>query len=105
MISDVAMENAARLDLNNDKDIDYAEGCANRREEIAGHNGIGVVQNECRPALIATWRARLLAQILADCSWGNVDAKLEQQFIGDAFLAPRCIFAIQLLDDLPEVIQ
>jgi len=104
MFSNVAVENSAGADFHRHKDIENAERSGHGHEEVARNDNLRVVANEGRPALIASWRARMfLTEILPDRSRRNLDSEFKQQFVGDALFAPRRILAGQRSDDLSEV--
>ena len=60
-------------------------------KEVAGHHDLGMVTEDVQPAL---FRARcahwpVLAKVLADGARGDLNAQLELQLIGNAFLSLR----------------
>ena len=87
MASHVAVQNSPRSDLHRHKYIQDLERSGDRNEEIAGHDGLGMVANEGAPALVGTV-ARFTGIQILPCSRRNVDAKFETQFIGNPFLSP-----------------
>src|SRR5215475_14728522 len=51
MSGDVTVQNAASVDFHNHEDIQPAEACRDRRQEISGHHGLGVIPDEASPVL------------------------------------------------------
>ena len=76
--------------LNQHQDIEQSERRRDCQEEVAGDDRLGVIAHKRRPAMIATWTARRsLGHVFTYRARRNPDSELEQELIGDAFLAPE----------------
>jgi hypothetical protein len=51
MSRDVTVQNAATADFHNHEDIQQAEACRHRHQEISCHHGLGVIPDEASPVL------------------------------------------------------
>ena len=104
MIRDLDVHQLSCSELN---DYEHIEALKRRRDhgqEITGNDRLGVISHEDRPALIASWwspRAFRHA-LLANGTRRDLDAELEQEFIGDALLAPARIVARHCSDEHPQ---
>jgi hypothetical protein len=58
MFSDIEMQDPPRFDLHCDEDVHDLERCRSRNEEIASNDGLGMIPNESRPALVVAPAAR-----------------------------------------------
>ena len=69
--------------------INQSKRRRDRHEEVTGDDRACVIVQKGRPALIAAWTTRRrLGHVLANGMRRNPDGDLEQEFIGDALLAP-----------------
>ena len=75
----IHMEQFATPDLRHDKDIEDAESKRYRDDEIAGHDGLGMVPNKGDPPLggRTSTGTEILQPIGPHGSWGYANAKLE----------------------------
>jgi hypothetical protein len=53
MSGNVAVKNAAGADLHCDENVQNAESCGDRYEEVAGDQTFRVVPYECGPSVVA----------------------------------------------------
>ena len=88
----VQMQQPARAVEHCDEYVNLPEGRRDRDEKIAGDDRLRVVTEKRRPALVAARAARhRLTHVLANGTRRNSQPEFEQEFVGDAFLAPRRI--------------
>ena len=91
--------------VEHDEDVEQSEPCRHRDEEITREHVAGMVAHERVPRLgpqhwIGRWRP---AHVASDRSRRDRDAEFEQQFCGDALLAPRSVRVRHLRDQLLQV--
>jgi hypothetical protein len=53
MCGDIEVQNSPRTNLHRDKYIEDPKFDRDGNKEVAGDNGLGVISDECRPALLA----------------------------------------------------
>jgi hypothetical protein len=94
MLGRIEMNQTSRSDFQGDKHINDAKGGGHRGEEIASHDGLGVILQESGPALVSrsVWPGQLFA-VLGDGARREPNLELQQQFIGDAFFSPGWILS------------
>ncbi len=101
------MEKSPRAQLHDHEYVKNAERGRDHNEEITCHDHLGMVVNECQPALLwigrSHWSAN--AQVLRHGSRRNPDAELQFQLVGDALLAPRRIFGGNLPNESSKVLR
>ena len=101
--SDIEVQYPARADLHSHEYANDLESGSNGNEEVAGNDGLGVIPNESRPALVDASAARPVRfEIFANRSRRNSDAKFKQKFVGNPFLAPGRILAAHLPDQFSQ---
>jgi hypothetical protein len=89
MSRDVVVDQSAAAMLNYHKHIQQTKGRGNGNEEIAGNDPMSVQAQESRPAQITSRpTSRTPGKILVHGPWRHPNPDLQQQLIGDAFLAP-----------------
>lgn len=82
-----------RAVLDHHKHVQHPERRSDRNEEVTCKNRLCMVLQEGGPALIATRLARRsLRHVLAYRSRRDPDPELDQQLIGNSFLAPERVF-------------
>ena len=89
------MDNAARLQFNDDEDVERPEQQIVDNGEIAGPDVAGVIPEESRPGL--TGLSASLRHVSLDRSLADFDAQLEQ-FAANAFRTPQTILVRHLSD-------
>ena len=104
---DVVVHDPPAADFHYDEHVEHAKRGGHDGQEIAGHDRFGVVADKRQPALVvraATCaRAKLLRPILSHYARRDAQAELEEQLIGDTFLAPGGVVPCHLGDQGAEV--
>ena len=94
-------ESAARM-LNDHKHVENAKRRRDHHAEVTCHNAFGLVADERGPALRGTavaWTSHAVAwRIFVHGSRRDSQTKLQQQFVGNALLAPCWIVLRHLAD-------
>ena len=89
---DIAVNQATSAVLDDDEDVEHPEARRDGQAEVAGENPLSVKTQEGRPAQILSRPARRTpGHVLAHRAWRDPDSELQQQFVGDALLAPEGI--------------
>jgi hypothetical protein len=92
MSRDIAVNQTTAAMLDHNKHIQQSECRGNGDEEIARNDSLGVQTQERRPAQIASGpTARTSGQVLVHRPGRHPNPDLQEQLVGDAFLAPRGI--------------
>src|ERR1700733_2386544 len=98
------MDQPAAAVLDHDKHVQESERCGDGDEEITRNDPLGVQAQKGRPAHIASRATcRSFWQILVHRSRRYSNVELQQQFVGDALLAPRWILIRHPTDELPNL--
>ena len=92
MGGDVAVDQSTAAMLDYHKHIQHTKCRGDGAEEITGYDSLSVQAQESRPAQIASRpTSRTPGQVLAHRPGRHPNPDLQEQLIGDAFLAPRVI--------------
>ena len=104
MVGHVDMQNPPRSNLHRDEDVDHPESRSDGNKEIASNNGLRMVVNECRPALIASLTTAMTgAQVFPHSSRRYADSEFNNQFVGDALFSPGWILPREPTNDFAQV--
>src|SRR5215831_15067566 len=89
MLSDVKVKDAPRIEFHNHEHVDQPERCCYNDKEVGGDDGFRVIAHESHPALgRVRWTPRGLRNIASNRPRRNLNSDFQQEFVGDAFLAP-----------------
>src|SRR6266404_5941146 len=92
MRGEVAMNQTSTAMLDNHEHVQLSKRCRDGEEKVTRNDPLGVQAQKTRPAHIASrTTCRSFRQILIHCSRRDPNVELQQQFVGDALLAPRWI--------------
>ena len=103
---DVGVENPAGSDLHDEEDVEGTECGGDHHEEVAGHPDLGMVVDKGQPTLFRVWRTHwpVLAKVLADGTWGDLNGQLQVQLVGDPFLPPGGVLRGHLPDKSAQIL-
>jgi hypothetical protein len=92
----IDMKEPAACILNNHKHIEDTKGYGDHHAEITCDDTLGVIADKRGPSLrggtLAWATDAVIRHVFAYCSWRDLQAKFEQQLVGEAFLSPGRIF-------------
>src|SRR2546427_3925645 len=101
MLSNVKVKDSPRVEFHDHKDINQLERCGDNDKEVAGDNGFRMIADERHPAL--AWVQRTfgrLRHVAPNSARRNLNANLQQEFIGNPFLSPCQIICCHFVDQL-----
>src|SRR5450756_1493509 len=99
--SDVAMNQTSTAMLDDYEHVQLSKRCRDGEEKVTRNDPLGVQAQKARPAHIASRATcRSFWQILVHRSRRYSNVELQQQFVGDALLAPRWILIRHPTDEL-----
>ena len=104
MLGHILMQDSARTDFNRDKYVNDPEGGGDGNKEVAGDNGLRVIPNEGRPALVSCATGPVGCEIFANRSRRDANPQLQREFIRNLFLAPGRILMPHLPDQFAQVL-
>ena len=100
----VEMQNPAGADFHDNEHIDKTERCGHHDEEVTRDDRFGMIPHERHPTLGShSGMLRFRRHIAPDRSRGNLNADLQQELVGDPFLAPCRIVLRHFSDQLPNL--
>ena len=100
----VEMQNPAGADFHDNEHIDKTERCGHHDEEVTCDDRFGMIPHERHPTLGShSGMLRFRRHIAPDRSRGNLNADLQQELVGDPFLAPCRIVLRHFSDQLPNL--
>jgi hypothetical protein len=96
----IEVQNAATIMSQHQKDVKDPKTDRGHREEVDGHQLLGMILQKCAPSL----RRRLAAahHVFADAALTDVDAELKQ-FTVDAWCSPTGILPTHLADQISDL--
>src|SRR5678816_2253825 len=104
MLSYIEMHQSTRAVMDHHKYVEHAKSRCDRHEEDTRDDCLGVVSQECRPALIASGATRWpLGHVLAHCSRRDPHSELEQQLISDPLFTPQRVLRCHAPNQLPQL--
>src|SRR5262245_16671632 len=108
MSSDIDVEESAAFMFNHHKDIKQAERRGDGYAEVTRHDTFSMVVHKRGPALSLTplaWATdAVVRHVFAHGPRRHLEAKLEQQLVGDAFLPPGRILQSHAANQRPQVL-
>ena len=102
----IAVHDPTRSDFHEDEYIENPERGRDHDKEVAGHDGLGVITDEGRPALLrirCSIRTGCTSQILSDGTRRNPKAQFEQELVCDSFFTPDRVVRSHFANEFPKV--
>jgi hypothetical protein len=97
----------AKVATHPQEHIEDTESGGDADQEIAGHDGLGVIADKSQPSLARirpTVRVCSPIDVLSDRPWRNLNAELQLQFVRDSPFSPSRVLSGHDSDQLLEVL-
>src|SRR5215831_14374965 len=92
MMRNVEVQNTSARHFNDDEHIDQLERCRHDNKKVTGNDRFSMVAHEGHPPLLRVGRPpRRIGHVTSNGARGNLNANLQQEFIGDTLFAPSWI--------------
>src|SRR6266436_8969308 len=104
MLRYVKVQDASRPDLHDNQHIDKPKCGRHDHKEVRSNDRVGMIPHKSHPTLRWNCRSfRILRHVPAYRARGDLNANLQQKFVGNPFLSPSRIVCRHFQDQLPEI--